>query len=170
MRNFHLAAAAAAMLLLAGCDSGAEAPKKDEAAAAPKKLTPGEYSFTSEVTKLASTDKSTPASKLKMGEKSEGKVCVGADGVPDITPFTEAGDKCSLTGSYARSGRISMQMQCSRSGKGNLYPNVDGNITADSFEVVATSSSQFSGDGDYALTRHFVGKRTGECAAAPAKG
>jgi hypothetical protein len=121
------------------------------------------------VTKLASTDKSTPATKLKMGDKSEGKVCVGADGVPGVEPFTEAGDKCSVTNSYVRSGRISMQMQCNRPGHGNLYPNADGNITADGFEVLATAATQFSGDGDYALTRHIVAKRTGDCVAEPAK-
>jgi len=170
MRHIHILAAATAALLLAGCDSAAEAPKTDAAAEAPKTLAPGEYSYISEVTKLASTDKTTPATKLKMGGKEEGKVCVGADGVPDIAPFVEKGDNCKLNDKYVRSGRISMQMQCSRPGKGNLYPNADGNITVEGFEVLASATSSFSGTGDYALTRHIVAKRTGDCAAAPAQG
>ena len=163
MRDWTMIASAGA-LLLAACGGGGE----DKAAAEPAKpktLAPGEYSYVSEVTKLASTDKSTPATKLKMGAKEEGKTCVGADGVPDAALFTEAGDKCSVTGSYVRSGRISMQYQCSRPGKGALYPNADGNITATGFEVLANSSSTFSGDGDYALTRHIVATRTGDCPA-----
>ena len=168
MRHLHLIAASA-VLALAACDSG-EAPKQEAAPEAPATVAAGEYSFTSEVTKLASTDKSTPSTALKMGDKEEGKTCVGADGKLDAALFTEKGDTCTENASYARSGRISIQYQCSRPGKGNLYPNADGNYTADGFEVLANSSSQFSGTGDYQVTRHIVAKRTGECTAAPAAG
>lgn len=168
MRIAQLIAAAGAALLLSACDGG-EAPKAEKAAEKPKTIVPGEYSFTSEVTKLASTDKSTPATALKMGAKEEGKTCVGADGMIDQALFVEAGDTCSPTGSYARSGRLSMQYQCSRAGKGSLYPNADGNFTADGFEVLANSSSQFSGDGDYQVTRHIKATRTGDCTAQPEK-
>ena len=166
MRKLMITATAA--LLLAACDSGE--PAKTAEPATPATLPAGEYSFTSEVTKLASTDKTTPASKLKMGAKEDGKTCVGADGMIDQALFTEAGDKCTVTGSYVRSGRISMQYQCNRPGKGGLYPNADGNYTADGFEVLASASSQFSGTGDYALTRHIVAKRVGDCTASAAQG
>ena len=168
MRTAHLLTAAGAALLLSACGSG-EAPKAEKAAEKPKTILPGEYSYTSEVTKLASTDKSTPSTALKMGAKEEGKTCVGPDGMVDQALFVEAGDKCSVTNSYARSGRLSMQYQCSRAGKGSLYPNADGNFTADGFEVLANASSQFSGEGDYQVTRHIVAKRTGDCTAQPEK-
>ena len=69
MRHHQFLAATAAALLLAGCDSAAEAPKADAAAEAPKTLAPGEYSYTSEVTKLASTARpvaaTVPSMKLR---------------------------------------------------------------------------------------------------------
>ena len=68
MRTAHLLTAAGAALLLSACGSG-EAPKAEKAAEKPKTILPGEYSYTSEVTKLASTDKSTPSTALKMGAK-----------------------------------------------------------------------------------------------------
>ncbi len=168
MRHFQIIAASA-VLALAACDSG-EAPKQEAAPEVPATVAAGEYSFTSEVTKLTSTDKSTPSTALKMGAKEEGKTCVGADGKLDAALFTEKGDKCSETASFIRSGRISVQYQCNRAGKGGLYPNADGNYTADGFEVMANSASQFSGTGDYQVTRHIVAKRTGDCTAAPAAG
>jgi len=167
MRYLHIIAAGA-VLALAACDSG-EAPKNDVAPEAPATVAAGEYSYTSEVTKLASTDKTTPSTALKMGAKDEGKTCVGADGKLDAALFTEKGDKCSETASFIRSGRISIQYQCNRAGKGSLYPNADGNYTADGFEVLANASSQFSGTGDYQITRHIVAKRTGDCTAEAAK-
>jgi hypothetical protein len=167
MRTISITALAGTMLILAGCDSAE--PAKEAKAETPATIAPGEYSYTSEVTKLVSTDKSTPSTKLKQGDKEEGKTCVGADGVIDQALLVEAGDKCTATGTYARSGRVSNQYQCSRAGKGSLYPNADGNFTADGFEILANSSSQFSGDGDYPVTRHIVAKRTGACTAAPAK-
>lgn len=168
MRSFQIIAVGA-LLTLGACDS-AEAPKKDASTEAPTTVAAGEYSYTSEVTKLASTDKTTPSTALKMGAKEEGKTCVGADGKLDAALFTEKGDKCSETASFIRSGRISIQYQCNRSGKGSLYPNADGNYTADGFEVLANSSSQFSGTGDYQVTRHIVAKRTGDCTASAAQG
>jgi hypothetical protein len=147
---------------LAAC--GGEAPKP-AAVEKPKSLVAGEYEVMSEVTMLASADKTTPATKLKKGDKQTIRACVAADGTPDPKMFVEAGDKCSVNNSYGRSGRLSVQYTCNRAGKGDINLNADGNFTADSFKVIVTAGSSFPGDGDYTLTRMLNAKRLGECPA-----
>lgn len=169
IQSIEKLAALGAVALLAGC--GSEAPKPAAEAKA-KTLSAGEYEVSSEVTKLASADKSTPATALKMGEKSVIRACVAADGKLDPAMFIEAGDTCTPQSSYMRSGRMSVQYQCSRPGRGNLYPAADGNFKADSFEAIVTAATQFSGDGDYSLVRKLTAKRVGDCPAkaTPAAG
>ena len=159
-------AATAGMAMLAGCGSEEPAPAAPAKAQA---LTPGEYEISSEVTKLASADKSTPATSLKMGDKSVTRACVAADGTLDPTMFVEAGDTCTVQNSYVKSGRLSIQYQCNRSGKGSLYPAADGDFTADGFEAIVTAATTFPGDGDYTLTRKLSAKRVGDCPAAGAE-
>jgi len=155
----------ATLAMLAAC--GSEAPKP-AAVEKPKTMVAGEYEVVSEVTKLASADKSTPATTLKMGDKQVIRACVAADGTPDPAMFVEAGDACSVTNSYLRSGRLSVQYTCNRPGKGELYPNADGNFTADGYKALVTVASAFTGDGDYTLTRTLTAKRVGACPAAGA--
>ena len=152
---------------LAACGSEAPKPAKVET---PKTMAAGEYEVTSEVTKLASADKSTPATALKMGQKDIIRACVAADGTPDPAMFVETGDTCSVVNSYARSGRLSVQYSCTRKGKGDLFPNADGNFTADGYKAIVTAATTFSGDGDYVLTRMLEAKRVGDCPAKTAAG
>jgi hypothetical protein len=159
-------AATAALGLVTAC--GSEAPKPVAVEKA-KKMLPGEYEITSEVTSVRSADKSTPATKAKVGDKSTYRGCVAADGTLDPAMFVDKGDKCSVTNTYVRSGRLSVQYQCSRPGHGSVYPNVDGNFTADGFEAVVNTGTAFSGDGDYQATRKLTAKRVGECADAGTK-
>ena len=147
----------------AACGNGAPKPVEVEK---PKTMVAGEYEVVSEVTKLASTDKSTPATKLKMGDKEVIRACVAADGTPDPAMFIEAGDTCTTTNSYLRSGRLSVQYSCKRPGKGELYPNADGNFTADGYKALAMTATAFTGNGDYSLTRTLTAKRVGNCPAA----
>jgi len=156
-------AAIAAVTLLTGC--GSEAPKPAEPAAA-KTLTPGEYEVTGEVTKLASTDKTTPATATKLGDKTVTRGCVADTGSIDPAMFIDAGDNCSAQSSYVRSGRLSVQYQCTRPGKGNVYPAADGNFSAEGFDAIVTVGTAFTGDGDYNLTRRLTAKRVGNCRAA----
>lgn len=153
----------AALVALGGCGGEPPAPPVEEKA---KALSPGEYEIAGEVTVLRSTDKSTPATSAKMGDKATSRACVAADGTLDPKMFVEAGDKCSMQNDYMRGGRMSIQYSCSRKGRGNLYPSVDGNFTADSFEALVVSGSQFSGDGDYSMTRKLSAKRVGDCPAS----
>jgi len=157
-------AAMAAVALLAGC--GSEAPKPVENAAAAT-LTPGEYEITGEVTKLVSTDKTTPATAAKLGDKTVTRGCVADTGNIDPAMFIDAGDNCSAQSSYVRSGRLSVQYQCTRPGKGNVYPAADGNFSAEGFDAIVTVGTAFAGDGDYNLVRKLTAKRVGNC---PAKG
>ena len=153
-----------AVVLLGAC--GGEAPKPP--VEKPQTMVAGEYEVASEVTMLASADKTTPATRLKKGDKQTIRACVAPDGTPDQAMFVEAGDKCTATNSYSRSGRLSVQYTCTRAGKGDLNLNADGNYTADSFKVLVTGGSSFPGDGDYTLTRTLTAKRLGACPAGGA--
>jgi hypothetical protein len=159
---------AIAAITLATAACGNEAPKPAEVAT-PKTLVAGDYEVSSEVTKLVSADKTTPATALKLGAKEVIRACVAADGTPDPKMFVEAGDACTATNSYVRSGRMSVQYTCKRAGKGELYLNADGNYTADSYKAVVTGASSFPGTGDYSLTRTLTAKRVGDCPAGVAK-
>lgn len=165
MRTIILGLAAAG--LLAGC-SGDTAPKpKEEAQAAA--LQPGEYEITAKIDALRSTDKTTPAIKAKAGDPpTTRRACVAASGGIAAEAFADAGDKCAESSSYLRNGRLSLQLTCSRPGKGQVMQLADGNFKADSFEAKLTTATYFAGPGDYEMTRTFAGKRVGECPAASA--
>lgn len=160
-----------ALMMVAGLGAcGQEAARAPVEPEAPKTFPAGEYEIVSEVTKLASSDQSVPATKLTMGAKETARACVAADGTPDAAMFVETGDTCTVDNSYGRSGRLSVQYSCQRPGKGTLYTNADGNFTADSFEAIVISSTKFAGTGDYDLTRRLTARRVGACPAAAPQG
>ena len=167
MRALKWAPVLGAAMMLAACGGEKPAPKEEAADA----LKAGLYEVTSEVTALASTDKTTPFTKLKQGDKTTIKACVSADGKPAPELFAEAeGDKCEIKNSYIRYGRLSAQMSCKRDGKrGEVMPAMMGSFKADSFEGEITSLSYFIEDGDYRMTRKVTAKRVGDCPAAPAE-
>ncbi len=158
-------------LALAACGGGKQeqAAAGEEAPAA--SLAAGLYELTAEVTQLSSTDNSTPATKLKMGDKVTTKACVAADGKPAPELLAEQGDKCKLTNSYVRNGRMTAEMSCTRDGKsGNVMPAMNGNFSKDGFEGDVTSLTYFVEDGDYRMTRKLTAKRVGDCPAGGAEG
>lgn len=157
-------------LALAACGGG----KPDQAAVeeAPATLAAGLYEVSAEVTQLASTDNTTPATKLKQGDKVTTRACVGADGKPAPELLAEAaGDKCEIKNSYIRMGRMSAQMSCSREGQpGYVMPAMMGSYSADGFEGEISTLTYFTAEGDYRMTRKVTAKRIGDCpAAAPAE-
>ena len=166
MRTIILGVAAAGLLAACSGDTAQEAKMEAKAEA----LQPGEYEVTDKVDEVRSTDNTPPATALKAAAAGEAgstsRICVGADGAIDPKIFAEAGDKCASTGSYMRGSRLSFQFNCTRTGKGGLSQLVDGKFTADSFEATVTSSTYFSGPGDYALTRTLTGRRVGDCPPA----
>jgi hypothetical protein len=164
MRGMKWAPVIGAAMMLAACGGEKPAPAKEEAADA---LKPGLYELTSEVTGLSSTDKTTPATKAKEGDKMVVKACVAADGKPAPELFAEdAADKCEMKNSYIHYGRISAQMSCKRESKrGEVMPAMMGSFKADSFEGDITSLTYFIEDGDYRMTRKVSAKRVGDCPA-----
>lgn len=157
--------------LLAACSG--DTPKEEKAAEKVDALQPGEYEYTTKVDEVRSTDNTAPATAMKVAAAGEtpptARVCVTAEGVPPTT-FAEAGDTCAPTSSYMRGGRMSLQFNCTRTGRGGLTQLVDGNFTANTFEAKVITSTYFSGPGDYSMSRTLTGRRVGDCPAAPAPG
>lgn len=156
-------------LALAACGGGGtqdQPPAAEETAAA---LSAGLYELSAEVTQLASTDNTTPATKLKQGEKLVTRACVGADGKPAPELIAEAGDKCEIKNSYVRNGRMTAELSCTRDGKnGSVMPAMNGSFKANSFEGEITTLTYFVDEGDYRLTRKVTAKRVGDCPAGGA--
>jgi hypothetical protein len=152
-----------AAALAAGCGGEAEQKKTPEAKAAA--LQPGEYEVTGTVKDVKSTDKTTPATKLKAGATlGPVRACIAADGKLDTNLLAEsAADTCKEDTSFVRNGRFNVQLNCQRSGQGGVMQLANGTFKADSFEVEVLSSSYFSGSGDYSATRTLTGKRVGDC-------
>jgi hypothetical protein len=167
MRATKWAPVLGAALVLAACGGEPEAPAQEAAAEA---LKPGLYEVSSEVTALASTDKTTPATKLKLGDKSVIKACVSADGKPAPELLAEMPtDSCEIKNSYIRYGRMSAQMSCKREGfRGEVMPAMMGSFTADGFEGEITELSYFIEEGDYRMTRKVSARRVGDCPPAGA--
>ena len=106
------------------------------------------------MTQLDSTDKTTPATKLKQGDKLTTRACVAADGKPAPELLAEEGDKCEIKNSYIRNGRMSAQMSCAREGKsGPVMPAMMGSFKGDSFEGDVNTLTYFVENGDYRMTR-----------------
>ena len=157
-------------LAMAGCSGGG-----DEAATAPEKtaaaLAPGLYEMSSEVTQLVSTDQTTPATRLKQGDRQVTRACVTAEGMPEPRLLAEDGDRCEIKNSYIRNGRMSAQMSCKRDGmSGDVMPAMMGTFSNDGFEGDITTLTYFIKDGDYRLTRKVTAKRIGDCPAEPTAG
>ena len=151
-------------VLLTAC--GSQQPAAPAAEEAPAALGAGLYEVSAEVTQLASTDNTTPATKLKQGDKLTTRACVTADGKPEPELLAENGDKCELKNSYVRNGRMTAEMSCSRDGKtGSVMPAMNGSFGKDAFEGEITTLTYFVDDGDYRMTRKVSAKRVGECPA-----
>jgi hypothetical protein len=150
-------------LALAGCSEGGGENNVavEERASA---LQPGEYELAMTVDSIRSTDGTTPASKLKQGgEPVTTRTCVGPNNQIDAAAFVEAGETCTAGETYMSGGRMSLQFQCNRAGKGSLSHVVDGNFKADSFSASVITATIFSGSGDYELRRSVEAKRVGDC-------
>ena len=150
--------------LLAGCG---EEPKADNGSEqVPAALNPGEYEVTTLVESLRSTDQTEPATKAKAdGKAYSHRACVSSDGSVEPAMFSEAGDECRIDNAYARNGRLTLSLSCSRPGApGTVAQSISGTFSADAFEATVQTSTYLTGAGDYAMTRKMTGKRLGDCA------
>ena len=140
-----------------------ETPAAEEEA--PAKLADGLYELSYEVVSVDSTDKTTPATKLKAGDKGVVKACV-TGGKPDPALLAEEGDKCEIKNDYIHNGRMSAQMSCERTGmSGQVMPAMMGSFDRKGFEGDITALTYFVKDGDYRLVRKVEAKRVGDCPA-----
>jgi len=153
------------LLVLPGCGSEAPAPVAD-AKGPPATFPAGEYEITALTKTLKAADQFSPATRHKVGASETSKICSPAGPKPDVRLFADKGDTCTATSDYAKDGRINMSFNCQRPGQGLLTLTLDGNYTADSFEVAVATGTYFSGQGDYVLTQRIKGKRLGDCPVA----
>lgn len=151
-------------VLLAACSQEApkEAPK-----AAPATLPAGAYEVTATVKSLVSTDKTPLPTFTKVGEVIKTQGCVGADGLPAPELLAAKGDQCTLTDPYVRSGRMNVTLTCNRTGQGKVNAILDGKYDAEGFTGALTSSSSFSGPGDYKLVEDVVARKVADQCTAP---
>jgi hypothetical protein len=155
--------AAATAIMLAACSEEAPPQQQPQQRAA---LAPGEYEANWTVTEVRSTDKTEPASELTVGATGTTRGCVVQGPVIDPALFAESEDECTSTSSYARGGRISIQMECSRPDQpGPVMQSVNATSAAEAFEGEVSTSTYFSGFGDYSMIRTITGRRLGDCPA-----
>lgn len=161
MRCFTIAVAAA---LLAAC--GQEKPAENGSEQVPAALNPGEYEVTTLVESLRSTDQTTPATKAEAnGKPITHRACVASDGTVEPAMFSEAGDECRIENVYARNGRLTLSLSCSRPGApGLVAQSVSGTFSSEGFDAMVETATYLTGAGDYAMRRKMTGKRVGDCA------
>jgi hypothetical protein len=163
MKMILITIAGAACLASCSDDSAAPASNSTEQVAAA--LQPGEYEITAKVDELRSTDKTTPATKSKVGaDPVVSRTCVGPENKVEPAAFVEAGEVCTPSETYMKNGRMNLQYKCNRKGD-QLTQLVDGDFKTDSFTAQVRTATYFSGSGDYELVRSFTAKRVGECTA-----
>lgn len=161
-------AALAALGLLAGCDAAPPATNEAEAIT-PEALKPGLYQLDWEVKTIRSTDKSTPATRLKVGDKGSANSCIAEGGEVDPAMFAAPGETCTALNPYVGSGRLSLTLRCSVA-KGQVNGSVESTFKTDSETTgQVNEASSFSGGGDYMMMRDFTARRVGECSAAARK-
>lgn len=151
-------------LMLASC--GSDAPKAAEEKAPPATFPAGEWEVTTLTETLKRADAAAPATIHQTGATKVAKVCAAPGPKPDPALFAETGDQCTATSDYAKKGRVNLSYKCERRGNGEVATSIDGNYTADTFEVVAAIGSYFAGSGDYTMNQRITGKRLGDCAPA----
>lgn len=147
-------------LPLAACGGDAPPPAK---AKAPPVFPAGQWEVTSLTEKLASADKSTPATSHKVGVAETRTICSPAGPKPATALFVDPGDDCTADSDYAKNGRLNISYQCRRPGRGQLALTLDGKYDEQTFEVVVVTGTYFAGSGDYALTQKIKGRRLGDC-------
>lgn len=159
MRGMFIGAALAA-LSVAGCSEDPPAQKQTTG----EPLAPGLYEASWTVKEIRSTDGAEPATELAVGSTGSAQACVAEGPQFDMALFADGTDECASTTTYARGGRINLQMQCKRANEsGPVMQTVSGTSTADGFQGEISTSTYFAGFGDYSMVRTMNGRRIGDC-------
>lgn len=153
------------LLALAGCgDNGAAV--QNEAPAEAATIAAGQWTLETEVTQFAKTDNGTPRIDTPVGTRATETVCVGAGGTPPPALFGGEGNDCHGDSIYARNGRLSVQMTCTRHGlSGNVLIGANGTFTDGQIEYDRDVRTNLVTDGDVMMTVHVTGRRSGACTA-----
>ena len=171
MMRWTMTMAAAAMVSACG---GSDQPSGKGSEQVPAALNPGQYEIATVIEELRSTDGTTPATKAKPSAEGDQPVthraCIATDGTVEPVMFSEPGDECRIDNVYARNGRLTMQLACTRpQAPGQVMQSVNGKFTADAFEADVTTATYLTGAGDYTMRRKLAGKRVGDCPASAEK-
>jgi hypothetical protein len=148
-------------LFLAAACSGEGGETKEEAAA--ESLDAGVWDARSEITAFRSTDKSKPAVRAAVGDKSVVQACVreAERTKPPASLFAGEDYDCKYKTSYTSGGRLNHTLECSRNGVAGSIPMlVNGTFRADSFEAEVTTQTFLPGTGDFYMLRKVTGHRT----------
>lgn len=166
-------------LLLAACEDGADDAAKQKTAAkeASRNLAfaAGQWESTAEVTRFSKQDQAPkPAIDTPVGSKSTASVCVTAAQAKEPPTVLLAGDDaydCTYDNKYISSGSLNAALVCKRQGvTGEVRMAVNGTYTADTLEAEQNLTTYLPGSGDIQSVSKISARRTGECAAEPAKG
>lgn len=159
------------VLALAACSEG-EAPKQDQPEAAPAaQLSAGQWEVTGQVANLTQRDKSPPAIKAAVGDKTTAASCVAEADTRKPPPalFVGEGYDCTYRDIYMSGGRLNATLACKHPDlKGNVAVSVNGRYTADTLEATSIIETSLFSGGDVRVETKLNGRRTGACTAPAA--
>ena len=163
--------AVAAILALGACSDGAEEPANTAVAAA-EGLEPGQWEMVLDVAGVEEVDDSAPMLKLATGDKVTTSSCVaqGEGKRPPAALLAAVEDAtCTYQNIYMSRGRLNASLSC-RVGElpGDVLFTVEGQYQGNTIEANSTARTMFSTAGDSVVTAKLTGRRTGDCAPAPA--
>ena len=122
------------------------------------------------VLSVDTSDKTPLPTFAKTGDKRTYTGCAVASGAVPIEATGADGEVCREQNAYVRNGRMSIELNCNRKGKGSVNASFDGKYDAAGFSGTLTSSSSFPGPGDYKMVEEITARKVADqCSAVPAK-
>lgn len=156
------------LIALAAC--GGE-PEEKTAPVAASTMSAGQWTLASEVTSVDSLDKTEPAIKAAVGDKSEAAACLAEGDVAKPQPAVFVGEDagtCNYENFYMSRGRLNATLGCKKDGiDGDIQVSLEGTYTGDSFDVTARTQTYLPGPGDVAIGRKIKGMKSSAQCAAP---
>jgi hypothetical protein len=150
------------VLLLAACGGG----ETEQKVAAPRaaSIAAGQWQLSSEVTAFRGVDQGTPKIDAPVGTRAETAACVAEGHQPPTSMFSGEGYRCNYDSFYARNGRLSATLACSREGlSGQVMMGVDGTFDGSTITFDREIRTVLATDGDVEFTEHVTGRLGGAC-------
>lgn len=166
MRN-RVWVAAAGLLALAACGSGEndKAAKLDAAAAQNIRLQPGQWELIQETVRVSAPGMPPGAAEMMRMPPVIVRTCIGPAEAEKPGADLFSGNKdpdCKTEGFSAKAGRVAGTMTC-RSGAETTVTKLDGDFSADRFEVGLAVRTEGGGTEAMDIQMRSSGRRTGEC-------